>query len=271
MILSSKSATTASASGCATLLFSLALSSMLSTSPAFSQAIESQESPAETGSLKTYKAKYSARISGLNINAVQKLEEIEPGVYRETLAAKNFIGSINEQTTFSLSAEQQLLPGKYSYTRSVFGKNRTEVQDFDWHNSKAHYRKDGSDKVEVELESGYLDMITHRLQLRQDLQAGKQAFSYPVISRGKLKQYNYRVISEQILDTAVGPLNTVKVERITEDSDKSVSVWLATDWDYLIVKLKQSKGRDSYKLDLRHAVINNKKITPLEIIDEKQL
>ena len=102
--------------------------------------------------------------------------------------------------------------------------------DFDWTNSKARYHKDGSDTVEVELESGYLDIITHRLQLRRDLQAGKQAFSYPVISRGKLKQYNYQVASEQILNTAVGPLNTVKVERITEDSDKSVSVWLATDW-----------------------------------------
>ena len=267
MILSSKSAKTASVSGLATLLILLALSLLLATSP----AVHSEEPALETGYIKTYKAKYSARISGLNIDATQKLEEIEPGIYRETLTAKNFIGSINEQTTFRLSAEQQLLPGKYSYTRSIFSKDRTELQDFDWTNSKARYHKDGSDTVEVELESGYLDIITHRLQLRRDLQAGKQAFSYPVISRGKLKQYNYQVASEQILDTAVGPLNTVKVERITEDSDKSVSVWLATDWDYLIVKLEQSKGRDSYRLELRHAVINNKKIKPLEIIDEKQL
>lgn len=267
MILSSKPAKTASVSGLTTLLILMALSLLLAISP----AVYSEQSSTQTGSLKTYKVKYSARISGLNINAIQKLEEIEPGVYRETLTAKNFIGSINEQTTFSLGTEQQLLPGKYSYTRSVFGKNRSEVQDFDWTTSKVYFRKNGSDKVEVELESGYLDMITHRLQLRRDLQAGKQAFSYPVISRGKLKQYNYRVTSKQILNTAVGPLNTVKVERITEDSDKSVSVWLAPDWDYLIVKLEQSKGRDSYRLDLRHAVINNKKITPLEIIDEKQL
>ena len=267
MILSSKSAKTASVSGLAILLILLALSLLLATS----LTVHSEEPALKAGSIKTYKVKYLARISGLNIDAIQKLEEIEPGIYRETLTAKNFIGSINEQTTFRLNAEQQLLPGKYSYTRSIFNKNRTAVQDFDWTNSKARYRKDGSDTVEVELESGYLDMITHRLQLRRDLQAGKEAFSYTVISRGKLKQYNYRVTSKQILDTAVGPLNTVKVERITEDSDKSVSVWLAPDWDYLIVKLEQSKGRDSYRLDLRHAVINNKKITPLEIIDEKQI
>ena len=133
------------------------------------------------------------------------------------------------------------------------------------------YRKDGSTKNELELEAGYLDMITHRLQLRRDLSAGQQVFSYPVISRGKLKQYSYKVVSEEILQTAIGPLNTVKVERVIDDSDKSVSVWLATDWDYLIVRLQQSKGKDGHHLELRDAVINNKKITPLAKTDEKQL
>ena len=114
-------------------------------------------------------------------------------------------------------------------------------------------------------------MITHRLQLRRDLSAGQQVFSYPVISRGKLKQYSYKVVSEQILQTAIGPLNTVKVERVIDDGDKSVSVWLATDWDYLIVKLQQSKGKDGHHLELRDAVINNKKITPLAKTNEKQL
>ena len=111
----------------------------------------------------------------------------------------------------------------------------------------------------------------HRLQLRRDLSAGKQVFSYPVISRGKLKQYSYKVVSEEILQTAIGPLNTVKIERVIDDGDKSVSVWLATDWDYLIVKLQQSQGKDGHHMELRDAVINNKKITPLANTNEKQL
>lgn len=221
--------------------------------------------------ISLYHATYKAQFSGLNINAVQKLEEIEPGVYRESLRAKNFIGKVNEQSTFKLTANQQLCPTTHSYTRSVFGRDRSEEHSFDWQSSVVQYRKDGSTKNELELEAGYLDMITHRLQLRRDLSAGQQVFSYPVISRGKLKQYSYKVVSEEILQTAIGPLNTVKVERVIDDSDKSVSVWLATDWDYLIVRLQQSKGKDGHHLELRDAVINNKKITPLAKTDEKQL
>ena len=275
MILSSKSARTVSSPGLKTSFCTLLVSLLLATVPASGQPALTEEplkaDSLKTPSLKPYRAKYSARISGLNIDAIHKLEEIEPGIFRESLNAKNFIGSINEQTTFRLSADQGLLPGKYSYTRSIFGSDRSEVQDFNWQDSSVTYRKDGTTKAEIELQSGYLDMITHRLQLRRDLNAGKQTFSYPVISRGKLKQYDYRVTSQQVLDTAIGPLNTVKVERITDNSDKSISVWLATDWDYLIVKLQQTKGKDNHRLELRHAIIDNKKVTPLEKIDEKQL
>lgn len=221
--------------------------------------------------ISPYRATYSAKFSGLNINAVQKLEEIEPGIYRESLKAKNFIGSVNEQSTFQLTADQQLQPTKYSYTRSVFGRDRSEEQNFDWQSNKMQYQKGGNAKNELEIQPGVLDMITHRLQLRRDLIAGKQVFSYPVISRGKLKQYDYKVVSEQTLQTAIGPLNTVKVERVIDDAEKTVSVWLATDWDYLIVKLQQSKGKDGHHLELKGAVINNKTITPLAKTDEIQL
>jgi hypothetical protein len=221
--------------------------------------------------ISPYHATYFAKFSGLNIDAVQKLEEIEPGIYRESLKAKNFIGSVNEQSTFKLTADHQLQPTRYSYSRSVFGRDRTEEQNFDWQSSVMQYQKGGNAKNELEIEPGVLDMITHRLQLRRDLNGGKQVFSYPVISRGKLKQYDYRVVSKQILETAIGPLNTVKVERVIDDAEKTVSVWLATDWDFLVVKLQQSKGKDGHHLELKGAVINNKIITPLAKTDEKQL
>jgi hypothetical protein len=221
--------------------------------------------------ISLYHASYSAQFSGLNIDAVQKLEEIEPGIYRESLNAKNFIGKVNEQSTFKLSENQQLQPIQHSYTRRVFGRDRSEVHNFDWQSGNVEYKKDGSINSELKLETGFLDMITHRLQLRRDLNTGKQVFTYPVFSRGKLKQYNYRVVSEQILETAIGPLNTVKVERVIDDVSKTVTVWLATDWDYLIVKLEQSKGKDGHYLELQTAVINNKKITPLQRTDENSL
>ena len=213
--------------------------------------------------ISPYSANYSAKFSGLDIEAVQRLEEIEPGIYRESLTAKNFLGKIDEQSTFSLTDEQLLRPTEYSYIRSVFGRTKTEVQRFDWQSKTLHYQKNDSHKETV-LEAGQLDMITHRLQLRRDLNAGQRAFSYPVISRGKLKQYDYRVVANEVLETAIGPLATVKVERIVDaDSKGQFTAWLASDWDHLIVKLEQKKNGDSHQLELRSAVVNNQTVQPL--------
>ena len=60
--------------------------------------------------ISLYSANYSAKFSGLDIEAVQRLEEIEPGIYRESLTAKNFLGKIDEQSTFSLTDKQLLAP-----------------------------------------------------------------------------------------------------------------------------------------------------------------
>ena len=220
--------------------------------------------------ISLYSADYSARFSGLKIEAVQRLEEIEPGIYRESLTAKNVLGKIDEQSIFSLTDKQQLRPTEYRYSRSVFGRTKLEVQHFDWQQNILHYQKNDNRK-ETALKAGQLDMITHRLQLRRDLNAGLTAFSYPVISRGKLKQYDYRVVGEEVLQTAIGPLRTVKVERIVDAASKSqFSAWLASDWDHLIVKLEQKKNGDSHQLELRGAVINNQTVLPLNINDHQK-
>jgi hypothetical protein len=244
-------------------LLPLLLLLSINSTTAFSAAAVTSLETANESSISLYHADYSAKFSGLEIEAVQRLEEIEPGVYRESLAAKNFLGKIDEQSTFSLTDKQQLRPTEYSYIRSVLGRTKTEVQRFDWQNSTLHYEKNDSHQ-ETALAAGQLALITHRLQLRRDLNAGRSVFSYPVMSRGKLKQYEYRVAGNEVLETAIGPLQTVRVERIVDTaSDTQFTAWLASDWNHLIVKLEQKKNGDSNQLELRRAVINNQTVVPL--------
>jgi hypothetical protein len=221
------------------------------------------DAASKTNSLSPYRANYSAKFSGMTIEAEQRLEEIEPGIYRESLVAKNFLGKIDEQSTFELTADERLCPTEYHYIRSVLGRDRTEKQTFDWPNLSVRYQKNDRTS-DHDLSAGQLDLITQRLQLRRDIKAGQTALSYSVMSRGKTKQYDYRVVAEEVLETAIGPLNVVKVEKITEgDDDRQITVWLATDWDYLIVKLQQSQDGDSHQLELRSAEVNSIPVTPL--------
>jgi hypothetical protein len=218
--------------------------------------------------IKQYSASYSAKFNGMDIEADHRLEKLESGQYRETLKAKNIFGKINEQALFSLSENQLLIPQEYSYERSLMGVKRVEQQVFDWPNQQLEYRK--KDQLTLlPLQPGALDIITHKLQLRSDLQSGKENFSYPVISRGKLKQYVYQVTAREVLETAIGPLNTVLVQRIREDKDRTTKIWLASDWDFLAVQLEQIENGESHQMKIINAQVYNQPVVPLNIAAEK--
>ena len=117
------------------------------------------------------------------------------------------------------------------------GVSRREEQLFDWDNSQLTYIKNGAQKI-VPLVPNSLDLITHKLQIRRDLEVGKTTFSYPVMSRDRAKQYDYEVLTKEMLMTVLGPLNTTKLRRVVKQGKKRETIiWLADDWAYLIVKI----------------------------------
>ena len=79
------------------------------------------------------------------------------------------------------------------------------------------------------------------------------------------------MIANEVLETAIGPLNTVKLQRIREDEKRQTVMWLATDWDYLAVKLEQIENGDSHQMKILNGQINNMPILPLATVTEKNL
>ena len=218
--------------------------------------------------MQTYSANYSAKFNGMEIEAHHQLTQLDSGQYRQTLKASNILGNINEQADFKLVSSTEVVPINYSYKRSLLGSKRAEKQIFDWSNQQMQYSKKDRE-VTIPVKPGYLDIITQRLQLRLDLQAGKEHFSYPVISRGKLKLYDYEIVSYGILDTAIGPLNTVQVQRIRKDNKRQTKIWFATDWDYLAVKLELIKDGDSHEMNIINGQVGSQPVRALDIVTEK--
>jgi hypothetical protein len=92
------------------------------------------------------------------------------------------------------------------------------------------------------------------------------------MSRGKVKTYDYEVIKSEILMTALGPLNTTKVRRVvSKDKKRETVIWMATDWNYLIVKLVHSEKGESHQLDISNGQVGGKKIATAKAIEEKSL
>ena len=71
-------------------------------------------------------------------------------------------------------------------------------------------------------------------------------------------------IGEEVLDTPLGKLNTVKLERIrSATSSRSTIIWLAPDWQFLVARIEQVDGSLQMQLVLETADIGGAAVTAL--------
>ena len=206
-------------------------------------------------------ATYAANYNGMSITAVKTLTALADGEYLDRLDATSMFGEISQSARFKISAKGQLMPLEYRDQRSILGIKRSEEQIFDWDLSQLQYRK-GKRNAQMAIQPGLLDIPTHHLQLRRDLAGGRSQFEYPVAARGKRQMYRYIQVTEELLETPMGPLDTVVMERQRDNDSRRTTVWLAPKWDYLLVKLEQIEKKERYTMMLESAAINGRTVTP---------
>ena len=81
--------------------------------------------------------------------------------------------------------------------------------------------------------------------------------SYVIADGGRLKHYEFEVIGEEVIDTPVGQLNTIKATRVRDNRDRTSTFWLAKDYDFMLVRFQQLEADgDGFELLLREAEFN---------------
>jgi len=204
-----------------------------------------------TSAPKDFKAKYEATLAGINIKATSQLNTLENGRRELRFSAKSWVANIEESSQFEWSEQGQLVPLHYEYHRTGFGRDRHAILSFDWAGFKVTNNVQNK-PWQMDVPAGALDKLSAQLQLRQDLVNARSLSTYQVADGGKLKTYSYIVLGEEVLETPLGRLNAVKIRREkNSNSKRSTTLWLAKDWDYLLVKLhRQEKDGKQYEINL---------------------
>lgn len=207
--------------------------------------LSSLPAQADTAQLPAFKATYTTAFDmGISLSgeAVRQLQRTENGQWRFSSEAAAMMAGISEITRFDYRPSETITPLSYRYHRKVLGKSRKASIDFDWsRQSVTTVVKDKPWKMQVP--AGTQDKLSYQLQLRLDLLAGKTRMVYPVADGGKLKEYRFKVVGEEEIDTPYGRYNAVRVMRDRgADADRETLIWLAPELDYLIVRLEQTES-----------------------------
>jgi len=214
-----------------------------------------------------FRAVYQADYKGIPVKAkgIRELSIDENGVYRLTSIATSFFVSINEASTFKVD-KQKIIPIEYEYHRSGIGKNRDAVLKFDW--KKMTVLNNVQAKPwKMKINEGSLDKLVYQLQMREDLLLARSKglpwplLHYEIADGGKLKKYEFEVMGEEVIETPIGKINTLKIVRVKHRKNRETAFWLAPEYEFLLVRLQQLEGNGrGFELLLKEAKFDGKQI-----------
>lgn len=222
------------------------------------QATAAQQSPpwariprltAEDPALVPYHAVYTTRYNRFTIEANRRLEATESG-WRIVTRARNFLGRIHEEENFHLDGQGRLIPETYVFDRSIMGISRKESLEVDSDDGTAHSERRSRD-TSLDFSPGMLGPLSYQVAMAHDLARGEERLTYSVLHRGRLREYEYQVLGEVEMETPMGTLSTLKVERVREDDDRETLLWLAPSLNFMPVRLVQHEDGETYEMNIK--------------------
>lgn len=210
-----------------------------------------------------FRADYKAQFNDITVTATRSLTPLEGGEQLFSFKAETWLATLLESSQFRWDDENTLVPQQYHYQRSVFGKKRKAILDFNWQEmTVVNNVQEHSWSMSIPLM--VQDKLSYQLQLRSDLLNNKPSLKYHIADGGHLKTYLFEAMGEEILNTPVGPLHTIKIKKVNAKGKRRTTyIWMAKNWDFLLVKLKQTE-RDgkTYSIHLLNAEIAGQQVKP---------
>jgi hypothetical protein len=206
-------------------------------------------------SLTPYNAEYQvSRKGSVQGSAYRELKQLDQNTYqlkyKSDIEWMIFSDEREETSKFNMSDDTPI-PLEYSMVRTGTGPDRDYKITFDRKNQAVISNKEKY-PLDVKWIEEQQDLLTYQLQLRNELKAGKQKFSYPIIDKkGGQRTYDFEVDGKETITLPIGNVETVRIKRLYDDDKRQVMVWLAPNYDYIVVKMYKGKeGIEQFQVQL---------------------
>ena len=211
--------------------------------PAF--ALESTAAPQD------YTAVYKVLRNGKELAAVtiqlshqQDLWKLH-GFTHDTRGLAKFLNIKGTQTTVGKWLDGQFRPENYSFSFSLAGFRKSWQALFDWQASQVTTRgKRGT--LPLQMTEDAIDPLSLSLNLRSELVKNQAQLSARVVEEDKIKNHVYEVTGLETTDTALGCINTTRLQRLRKNPNRISQGWYARNYNFSPIRMqhKSNKGNN---------------------------
>lgn len=156
----------------------------------------------------------------------------------------------------------KFLPLHYSSHTRVAGIDNKWSADFDWSSNMVEII-DGKNRLSLDMGPGALDALSLKLEMQRRLRDQEPGLNFYLVDEDEIKDQDFRALSGERLETSLGCLYTLPVERIRENSTRYTRGWHAPDLGFITVRLEHGKtDGDHMEMRISELVVNGKQVEP---------
>lgn len=168
----------------------------------------------------------------------------------------------SESTALALD-EGRFRPILYLRRTRVAGIDDRWRVSFDWTERVVSIRHDRGTPLQLPMNGDALDPLSLKLAIRQRLDEPLGEMRFFMVEEDEIDEQRFRVLPREWMETSLGCLATVPVEKIREGSKRYTRAWHAPELGYIEVRLEHGKtGGAHMEMRISELTLDGEDIAP---------
>ena len=197
---------------------------------------------------QNFVAVYTAQLKQADGQLSMTLKKEDGGLYSYELTTKPggfwriiIDGSIWQKSTFILEGNDVLRSQTYELIDTIRSKPRKSRANFDWEDSliTGHY-KDRA--IKLPLTGNIIDKVSLQIAIIMDIRRGIDQSEYYILDKDKIQVVQVNRNSSAMINVPFGKFEAIEINRSSPDSNRTNTLWLAPELDYIPVKITQEEN-----------------------------
>ena len=167
-----------------------------------------------------------------------------------TYGLARILGARDNEEASGRLADGRFRPDRYRRHTLVAGLDDDWAFGFDWNERKVSVTHNRQDALVLDMVGESLDPLSLKLQMRQRLATGNPDLQFHMVEEDKVDVQRFRLLPEERMETSLGCLRTLPVEKIRHNSTRYTRAWHAPELGFIEVRMAHGKT-DGNHLEMR--------------------
>jgi len=201
----------------------------------------------EETALWPYAARYAFYRNGRLAGKVEVSLQLrgERWVLRSALSGTHGLARIlaarDDEEASGQLLEGRLRPQEYTRHTRVAGIDDYWHVQFDWRTRQLDITHDSADPLVLDMTEDTLDPLSLKLEMRHRLARPDPRLHFQMVEEDEIDAQNFRLLPAEWMETSLGCLLTIPVEKVRDNNKRYTRAWHAPDLDYIEVRIEHGK------------------------------